>query len=170
MKSLFILPLIGCVFLAIAWGCSSDECLQNRNALPLAGFYNSSKPETKVSIDSLEVYGIGAPGDSLLSPGTSAVNELYLPFRLDRDTTRYVFRYLHKELAKYDITDTVTFIYSRQARFVSSACGVSYVFGMDSIRCSTNLIDSVTCPAGEITNMDTENLHIYFRVADNSPS
>lgn len=154
------------VFLLVGWGCSSDECLQNKNALPLAGFYDTADSKKQVSIDSLEVYGIGAPGDSILFTGTQPVNQLYLPFRLDNDTTRYVFRYLHKELVKYNITDTVVFIYTRQPRFVSSACGVSYVFGIDKIKNSTNLIDSVTCPAGEITNMATENLHIYFRVTE----
>lgn len=147
-------------------GCSTDECLQNSNALPLAAFYNSAEQPQKVSIDSLEVYGIGAPGDSILSKGQSAVSQLYLPFRLNSDTTRYVFRYLHKELAAYNLMDTIVFIYSRQPRFVSSACGVSYVFGMDSIYCSGVLIDSVTCPAGEITNMATENINIYFRTSE----
>lgn len=169
MKSARIIPILFLSLLLSTWGCSSDECLQNRNALPLAGFYASSAEdagEKKISVDSLEVFGIGAPGDSILYPGPKAISELYLPFRLDRDTTRYVFRYLHKEFARLNLTDTVTFIYSRRPRFVSAACGVSYVFGMDSIRCSTNLIDSVTCPSGEITNMDVENLHIYFRVAE----
>lgn len=145
-------------------GCSSDECLQNKNALPLAGFYDTQEPTRKVSIDSLEVYGKGAPGDSILFSGKSAINELYLPFRLDHDTTTYVFRYLHTELAEAQITDTVSFIYSRTPRFVSSACGVSYIFGIEKIENSNFLIDSVSCPAGEITNMATENLHIYFRV------
>lgn len=149
----------------LTWGCSSDECLQNRNALPLAGFYNSFEPTQTVAIDSLEVYGVGAPGDSILSTGTQALSKLYLPFRLDSDTTRYVFRYLHKELAQQNIRDTVTFIYSRDPRFVSSACGVSYVFGIKEIRSTGLLIDSVTCPMGEITNKDSENLSIYFRVS-----
>lgn len=166
MKSLPIILSTLIIALTIA-GCATDECLQNSNALPLAGFYNSSIPDQKVGIDSLEVYGLGAPGDSILSRTYSAINELYLPFKLNNDTTAYVFRYLHKDFNQLNLTDTLRFIYSRQPRFVSTACGASYVFDMDSIYCSHNLIDSVTCPAGEITNMAVENLHIYFRIADN---
>lgn len=128
----FLLLIFGCSLLTC--GCSSEECLQNRNALPLAGFYNAEDHKQKVTINSLEVYGIGAPGDSILSPGTQGINQLYLPFRLDQDTTRYVFRYLQEDLAQADIRDTVTFIYDRNPRFVSSACGVSYVFGIKKIR------------------------------------
>lgn len=165
-KTCISLLLVAVSMTTAVWqGCSTDECLQNRNALPLAGFYNSFEPKQTVSIDSLEVFGVGAPGDSILSPGTQALSQLYLPFRLDSDTTRYVFRYLHKELVQHDIKDTVTFIYSRDPRFVSSACGVSYVFGIKEIRSTGLLIDSVVCPMGEITNKDSENLSIYFRVS-----
>ncbi len=160
-----IFPVLGLIILImLGWSCSSDECMQNKNALPLAGFYNSYSPDTKINVDSIEVSGLGAPGDSILFAGKSAINELYLPFRLDHDTTAYVFRYLHKELAAMNLTDTIRFIYTREPRFVSSACGVSYVFDIDSIETTHAIIDSVSCPFGQITNMATENLHIYFRV------
>lgn len=162
ISRLKLLPIVVAALVVFYAGCSSDECLQNKTALPLAGFYDSAKPESKVMIDSLEVYGVGAPGDSVLWEGTRAVNQLYLPFRLDSDTTRYVFRYLQKKLAALNLTDTVTFIYSRDPIFVSSACGVSYNFEIKEIRNSGILIDSVSCPAGIINNMDTENLEIYF--------
>jgi len=109
--------------------------------------------------------GGGPRGFSILSPGTQGINQLYLPFRLDQDTTRYVFRYLQEDLAQADIRDTVTFIYDRNPRFVSSACGVSYVFGIKKIRYTRSIIDSVACPLEEITNMDTENLSIFFHVS-----
>ena len=59
----------------------------------------------------------------------------------------------------------MTFIYDRNPRFVSSACGVSYVFGIKKIRYTRSIIDSVACPLEEITNMDTENLSIFFHVS-----
>ncbi len=158
---LFIALVVG---FGALWGCSTDECAQNKNALPYAGFYNSSDPTKTVSIDSLEVYGAKAPGDSILFAGKNAISRLYLPFRIDRDTTTYVFRYLHKVLEEADIRDTVRFIYTRNPRFVSSACGVSYVFDMVKIEHSTEFIDSVVCPMNMIDNKDSENLKIYFRV------
>lgn len=147
-------------------GCTTDECLQNKTALPYAGMYSSGGDgKQKLSVDSLQVYGYGVPHDSTLSSGSSPITSLYLPFRIDHDTTTYVFRYLHKRLAAMDITDTIRFIYNRSPRFVSSACGVSYVYEIRDIQHTDMLIDSVVCPQMSIDNMDTENLQIYFKVA-----
>lgn len=151
---------------AMITACNSDECYQNKNALPLAGFYSSQPDHAKLTVDSIQVTGVGVPGDSVLSTGKSRISELYLPFRLDSDTTKYLFRYIRKDLAAYGLRDTITFIYSREPRFVSSACGVSYAFVMKEIRHTSILIDSVACPAGEITNMATQNLQIYFRTEE----
>lgn len=146
--------------------CGADECYQNKNALPLAGFYSSQPGHAKVMVDSIQVLGVGVPGDSILSKGNQRISELYLPFRLDTDTTKYQFRYIQKALAALDLRDTITFIYTREPRFVSAACGVSYAFVMKEIRHTGVLIDSVACPAGEITNMATQNLQIYFRTEE----
>lgn len=144
-------------------GCTTEECIQNKTALPYAGFYESGGNDQSVSIDSLQIYGYHSPGDSILFDGKSRINKIYLPFKTEHDTTTYIFRYLHKELAAQGITDTVSFIYDRDPRFVSLACGVSYVYKIKKIYSSGVLIDSVVCPRNEIDNMDTENLKIYFR-------
>ena len=148
-------------------GCSTEECYDNRNALPYAGFYGVMEGEmSAISIDSLRVYGIGAPGDSILSTGSRAVSNLYLPFRIDSDATSYVFKLINKAYEPYDITDTVTFVYSREARFVSAACGASYVYTIQDIRNTGLLIDSVVVPGGRITNADMENIQIYFNTGE----
>lgn len=162
IASLFIMISVG-----IITGCSTDECYDNRNALPYAGFYGVMEGKmTSISVDSLKVYGIGAPGDSVLSEGKRAVANLYLPFRIDSDTTKYVFRLINKRYEPYNIADTVTFVYSREARFVSAACGASYVYTIESIRNTGLLIDSVTVPEGRITNADMENIQIYFNTGE----
>lgn len=156
-------------------GCSSDECLGNKNSLPLAGFYRSAtddnglplqKPQA-ITVDSLQIAGLGAPGDSILASGTSPIGESYLPFRIDSDTTVYVFRYIAKEFAAYNLADTIRFVYSREPRFVSEACGVSYQFDIKEIYTTHVFIDSVVCPMMSIDNANIENLRIYFR-ADNT--
>lgn len=147
--------------------CATDECYDNRNALPYAGFYGVMDGKmTTISVDSMRVYGIGAPGDSVLSEGNRSIATLYLPFRIDSDTTSYVFKLVNKALEPYDVCDTLTFIYSREARFVSSACGASYVYTIKDIRNTGLLIDSVTVTDGRITNADSENIQIYFNTGD----
>lgn len=152
-----ILPAIAGISLIGMVGCG-DTCNENKNALPLAGFYDSSTGK-EIIIDSLEVYGIGIAGDSLLSSARTTKNELYLPFRITSDTTQYVFRSIN---GGYSISDTVTFVYLRTPRFVNVECGVSYVFDICDINYTGAIIDSVTCPTGFIDNSNKENLHIYF--------
>lgn len=147
-----------CLTMLIAVSCS-DTCGENMNAIPLAGFYEAGETVSQVAVDSLKVCGVNAPGDSVLLSPTERKSELYLPFRIDSDTTSFIFtRQNNSEINR----STVTFIYSRTPRFDSYECGVSYIFDMRKIECTGNLIDSVTCPMGFIDNTNIENLHIYF--------
>lgn len=146
---------IAIAFLLVTAGCGS-ECYENQNALPLAKFMVTNPTPQQVSIDSVEIYGIGCKGDSILWEGYS-IESIYLPFRVDSDTTRYAFHILDTPYI-----DTVTFCYTRSPRFVSEACGVSYIYDIDTIYNTGLFIDSVVCPGGQITNAAVENLLIYL--------
>lgn len=145
--------------------CSNDECLENKNSLPLAGFYSSEAVPVAISVDEVSIYGIGAPGDSVLHDSVRSLRQSYLPFRIDQESTSYVIRYLQGELGELGIADTVTFNYEIMPWFVSSACGAVYEYRMRDIETTHYVIDSVTCPGGIIDNKNVENLRIYFRVA-----
>ncbi len=157
MRNLLYL-IFAVTLLGAASGCT-DTCSENKNALPLAGFYASGQGSEKISVDSLEISGVDAPGDATLSPADISKNEIYLPFKIDSDTTKFVF--IDKK-GGFEIKDTLTFIYSRTPRFVNVECGVSYLFDIRYISCQGVLIDSVTCPQGFIDNTNIENIHIYF--------
>lgn len=145
------------ILLLLPWmpACTSD-CTENKNALPLAGYYSSLDPITKRAYSGIEVIGIGAKGDSVLADASSR-EEVWLPFRIDSDTTAFLF-----SDAESGLSSEVTFIYSRTPRFVSEACGVSYIFRIKDIDVRGDLIDSVKCPQGYIDNANVENLKIYF--------
>lgn len=151
------------LFTGIATAAScSDTCDENKNALPIAGFYYSGSASTDaITMDSLEITVIGAPGDSALSAASVSKNEIYLPFRIDSDTTSYVFIDRHYQGG---LRDTVTFIYTRTPRVASLECGVSYIFDIQSIVAQGVLIDSVICPNGFIDNSGIQNLKIYFDI------
>lgn len=146
-------------------GCSSSECYDNQNSLPLAGFYSSQEVPASISLDSISIMGIGAPGDSILQDSVRSLSQVYLPFRIDQNSTTYRIYYLAGLPGKYRIYDDITFNYDIIPFFVSSACGTVYYYKMSSIEHTYNFIDSVVCPSGEITNANTENLQIYFKVA-----
>lgn len=145
-------------------GCSTSECYDNQNSLPLAGFYSSSQVPQSISLDSISIIGVGAPGDSILKDSVRGLSQVYLPFRIDQGSTTYEIRYLSGAAGWYGIYDVITFNYDIVPWFVSAACGTIYDYKITSIETTHNFIDSVTCPTGEITNANIENLKIYFRV------
>ncbi len=162
MRSLIV--IISTALVAAFIACNNDECYDNRNALPLAGFYAyTTEKEGAVTIDSISVYGIGAPGDSILIDSARSVSQVYLPFRIDSDRTTYVIHYLQKALNPAFKHDTITFYYDTEARFVSAACGASYLYTIRDIATTHYQIDSVVCPLGYIDNANSQNLKIYFR-------
>ena len=165
LKKIMGPSLIICMIFGVTVSCSTSECYDNQNSLPLAGFYSSSEVPVSISLDSISILGVGAPGDSILQDSVRSLSEVYLPFRIDQDYTTYEIRYLAGLAGYYRLHDFITFNYEIVPMFVSSACGTVYYYKMTSIEHTGNFIDSVTCPGGVITNANIENLKIYFRVA-----
>lgn len=153
--------------LTVLTACSGSECYDNHSALPLASFYGYTSRQS-VALNKLEIYGLGAPGDSVLYP-PSTLSQAYLPFRLWQDTTVYVFAYngllpdsIALEFPELVPRDTLTFIYEPKEWFVSPACGAMYFYEMDTVAHSSFLIDSVAYN-GVITNENSTNIQIFFR-------
>lgn len=146
--------------------CSTDDCEDNQNSLPLAGFYDGSAPDEAIAIDSVQIIGYHVPGGASALAGTATgTSQVFLPFRVDSDTTTYLLFYRQAELQKLGLSDTVTFIYERDPFFVSKACGAIYRYVIRDITTTHTFLDSVTCPPGVIDNKPIENLKFYFRVA-----
>lgn len=155
-----LLPLV--VLAALLAGCASKDCYDNKNSLPLATFYRDGEHgPTQVSLDSVKVYGVGAPRDSVLVDTASSIQELFLPFRIDAGSTTYVIDYV--DTGHRGMADTVTFNYDAKPWFVSEACGAIYIYEMKSIETTKWLLDSVTCPQGIIDNKPVSNLYFYLK-------
>lgn len=160
------IPALATTILAMAAaGCTQEECLENKNALPQAGFYDSAVPDTKIRLDSTAIYAVGAPAGTFVLDSLKSASTLTLPFNLDTDTTSFVFEYAGRALKEAAITDTLRLRYSRTPYFVSSACGVSYRLLIEDMRYSRHVIDSVSIPQALITNVEQQNIQIFFRVA-----
>lgn len=150
------------VFLLLT-SCSSTGCLENQSSLPLAGFY-SSRTQEGIAIDSLQVWGVDAPGDSMLVDGMA--RNTYLPLRSSVEVASFCFHYEQKELSSPLLNDTITVSYSSQPRFVSEECGAMYFYEIKSLQHTYHLIDSVVVVQPEVNNIDRETLRIYFRTAE----
>ncbi|MDE6853889.1 MAG: hypothetical protein K2J38_02420 [Muribaculaceae bacterium] len=152
--------------LAAAASCNTDGCLDNQSSIPLAGFY-SSETSASISLNILQVHGVGAPGDSvLLRPGT-AVSSVYLPMRSTHSSVQWCFHYEQGDLADPAYNDTITFDYTSRPYFASEECGAMYEYTIDRTTVTNHLIDSVVVTEPVITNTDVERIRIYFRT-DNS--
>lgn len=150
--------------LAAATACNSAGCLDNGNALPLAGFYAKGSDKS-VTIDSIQIQGIGAPKDTLLLASPHAASQIYMPMRPDSPSTAWVFSYRQRAIDRPELNDTVTFAVKHIPYFVSQDCGAMYFYRIEGVKYTRHLIDSVAITDSLITNVERERIKIYFRVA-----
>ncbi len=144
--------------------CNSSGCTENRSAVPLAAFYDSSTAK-EITLDSLSISGVNAPCDSILSPAGSPVAQVYLPMRPTGESVRWCVAYKWKALDDPRLYDTVSIGYDSEPYFASEECGAYFRYRIRSLQTTTHLIDSVTVVDSLITNIDRIYLKIYFRVA-----
>lgn len=147
--------------------CSSSGCSDNRSSLPLAGFYSYATHES-ISLDSLRVFGVGAPGDSLLMDSGQRASEVYLPLRPDREDVTFEIQYTETALAERGISDLITISYTSFPYFASEECGAMYRYRITSVAHTAMILDSVavTAPDSVITNIDVESMQLFFRVSE----
>lgn len=152
------------VLAAVATGCNSAGCSDNGSAIPLAGFYSSSTAQA-VSLDSLAIFGLGAPIDSALCRPGAAISQIYLPMRPDFESTVWKIEYKNKSLDFEENYDTIRLDYRSIPYFASEDCGAMYCYRLRALTHTTHLIDSVTVTDSLFTNADRETIRIYFRTA-----
>ncbi|MDE6462052.1 MAG: hypothetical protein K2L32_04655 [Muribaculaceae bacterium] len=150
---------IAAVLLTVA-GCASDGCLNNRNSIPLAGFYSSQTHEP-VTVAAVTVAGDGAPGDSMLL-NNEAASQVYLPFRANADEVTFGFSVA---VDGGVMTDQLTFAYRTMPYFDNADCGAMYRYLITSVDFNGALIDSVGIVDSLVTNVETERIKIYFHGA-----
>lgn len=147
------------------YSCSTGECLENQSAIPRAGFYSSSTKK-QVSLDSVSIYAVGVPGDSMMVRVGRGVSQVYMPLDMTSDVTRYVLHYDVKELSDERLNDTLTIRYSRVPYFESSECGAMYYYDVFGYGMTTHLVDSVSIITDRFTNVDIETIRIYMRTSE----
>lgn len=160
---LTLFAAIACIMAAVT-ACNDTGCLDNRSAIPYAGFY-SYQTGQPITIDSVEIGGVGAPNDSLLMEAGDRYSNLYFPFRFEQNNTSFFIRYVSQDLNFPWLVDTISFTYTSTPIFVSESCGAMYYYHIESMRYTRNLIDSVALTDSLITNTDTERLQIFFRTS-----
>lgn len=149
---------------AVTAGCNSAGCTDNGSAIPLAGFYSSATAK-QVTLDSLAIFGVGAPLDSALTRPGAAISQIYLPMRPGYESTVWKIEYKNKDLDFEENYDTIRLDYRSIPYFASEDCGAMYCYRLRSLDHTSHLIDSVTVTDSLFTNADRETIRIYFRTA-----
>lgn len=161
-----IISSIAAVAVSVAMtSCNSTGCTENRNAIPLAEFFSSGE-EVSIALDSLEIVGVNAPADSVLSAPGQQISQVYLPMRPTKSTTAWSFAYKWKALDDPRLNDTVTFDYTAIPYFTSEECGATYRYKIDGLDYTRHIIDSVAVVDSLITNIDKVYIRIFFKVSD----
>ncbi|MBD5345875.1 MAG: hypothetical protein HDR92_01935 [Bacteroides sp.] len=144
--------------LSIMAGCNSAGCVENQSSVPLAGFYSYTSGSA-ISIDSVQIGGIGAPNDSLIV-SKGSIRSVYLPFRPGRESTSFFIRYTNTEAR--GVTDTLTFEYNTIPYFASEDCGALYRYYITGVSHTRWLLDSVALLDPEVINVDLELIQLYY--------
>ncbi len=147
--------------LSMLGGCSNTACLDNKSAIPLAGFYSMATRHS-IAVDSLQIGGVDAPDDSLLVD-IAAAQEVYLPMRSSHTTTSFFIHYATKAFCDPRLNDTLTFDYIAEPYFASDECGAMYVYRVNKLTYTKHLIDSVGIVDSLITNVNKRYIQIFFR-------
>ncbi|MGM9803700.1 MAG: DUF6452 family protein [Muribaculaceae bacterium] len=158
--------LVGLMAIA-ATSCNSDGCTTGVTSLPLAVFYSAETQKT-IAVDSISVYGVDAPGDSMLVRCGRNVSRVYLPLRISQSEVQYVFHYDQTAICNPLLNDTLTISYDAVPYFESADCGVFYIFDVNNYTHTKHIIDSVSIPYNRISNMDVETVRIFFRTQSES--
>lgn len=156
-KSIAIAAILSLILSFMA-GCNTTGCLENRNSVPLAGFYIGG--DKSVSIKDVEIRGVD--NDAVLYEAGKDLHSVYLPMRSTQESTSWVFSYKSDGLDDPFYNDTIKFDYSSRPYFASEECGVIYIYDIKRVSHTTHLIDSVILVDSTITNVDKEQIHIYF--------
>ena len=148
--------------LSVLSACGSDGCNSNTACIPLAQLYSSSTLKA-ITVDSISVYGIGAPGDSMIVRCGKSISQFTMPLRTTVDETKYVLHYDQKALSHPRNNDTITMRYKVDAIFDSKECGVVYAFEISDFTYTRHLIDSMAMPYNRITNLTSVSVQLYMR-------
>lgn len=154
--------VVAVAIVMVVAGCNSTGCLENRNSVPLAGFYASATGD-KIQLQNVQINGLGNDTVALMSP-TQRVSQVYLPMRSTQPSTTWVISYKDEELDGPEFNDTISFHYDSEPFFASEECGVIYKYHIRQLDATDHLIDSVVLADSVITNVDVEQIRIYFRV------
>ncbi|MFO7977102.1 MAG: DUF6452 family protein [Bacteroidales bacterium] len=139
--------------------CQQDELCEDATQNPVGvRFYSRAEGNSSpATLDSLTVYGVGLPDDSIYA-NQQQVQALELLLDSSKDSTGFV-------LVFPQATDTIWLNYQRHSTMISVECGFMAEYTLLSARFTDNLIDTLAINNSQVTNIADEHLQIFIPAA-----
>lgn len=152
----FIKRILLVSFVAVIFACEELPCEDSNGITLNLGFYKrtgSSLLDTTLQSFELQLLNDSSPPYS-----EEYARKQFISFPLDQnaDSTRVVIIY------EDELSDTLTFIYSRRLALESHACGFDLFYDLSDVLSTSNRLDSVWVRKPEVEYGDYENVKIYF--------
>ena len=147
--------------IAFVTGCEEDPCSLTTISVARFDFRDSRTHKSVTLTEGVTVTGIATIADTLNvdTVFNQAKSYMAVPMSYTHKTT-YVMHYTERMRDTIEVTH-------RNIPFVSNIeCGVVMQYQVESIRYTTNALDSVTIVNPEINNEEKTNFNVYYRVTD----
>ena len=142
-------------------GCEEDDCSLSTVSLARFNFLDSNTHQSVSLVNGTTVTGIALIADTLNidTVFNQAQSYMSVPLSYTHQTT-YVIHYTER------MRDTIELTH-KNVPFVSNIeCNAIMFYEVESMRYTTNALDSITLINPRITNEETTNFNIYYRTTD----
>lgn len=142
-------------------GCEEGDCPLTTQSVARFQFLDSQTHKAVSLTQGATVTGTATIGDSLHTDTLFNQATTYMSLPLSyTDKTTYVMHYTQL------MRDTIEVTHQNIPFVDNIECGAVMHFRVESLRYTTNALDSVTIVNPEITNEEKINFHIYYRAAN----
>lgn len=127
-----------------------------KTSLGVGFFHMVDQKEVDSTLPALTMFGLGRE-DSLLAD-KERVDKVFVPLDQTRDETSF---FLRPDSTRQN-GDTILIRYKRNLHFVSSGCGFTTFYQLDTLISTHHIIDSIALVNKKITTTNATNLKIFY--------
>ncbi len=164
MKGRFVIGIILSVVCSLFIGsCGESDCSLSTISYARFDFLDSKTHKTVALTNGATVTGTINKDNTLITETVfnQATNYMSVPLSYTNQTT-YVVNYSET------LRDTIELTHKNIPFVNDIECGTLMFYEIESLRYTTNVLDSVTLVNPEINNEEKKNFNIYYRTADDN--
>jgi hypothetical protein len=146
-----VLILIIVITLTV-FSCTEGSCFEETESYVKATFYlNETKKAIAPEFVSLNGFGM----DSVLYKNSASLKVALIPLNSSAESSKFI-------ITINNVADTLEFRYSSYPHLISKECGYTYYHKLDTVLHSGLIIKDLTINNPTITNLNVENIRIYY--------